>query len=346
MEGLFDDFDDEILSNSDNSNNVSQQIIETEDKPKIKEWLLDNIICKYGTPFKCDEGNDIEYTFESDGLHCNLKFNVQDAKFMNSIPDYVKINKITCNTVEFADFINLPKEIDGTLNIKGCKEKDLNVQLPEKLGVLSLINCKIRSLKGLSNTCKSIEHLCIENCNMFTSFNGIPDNVGFIQLIKCKKIVDLEGIPDTVERIVLVSLPSFESLKGCPNKLSNGLYIQECPYLTTLAYCPSLIMDQCEIHDCMLYQLDMKNTRICGTFKLSNNNLSDLENGPKQIDGSYIVSEPYLAKFKANETIMTNAYNNAEFIYQVRKKYFKGNKNDMPQMNNGVKIVCQYLEDL
>lgn len=73
----------------------------------------------------------------------------------------------------------------------------------------------------------------------------------------------------------------------------------------------------------------MQNTRITGSFKLIYVDVVDLENGPKQIDGDYIVIDKYLKYFKASGTKMTNVYNNAKFIYQVSKKRFKGITKDI-----------------
>lgn len=88
---------------------------------------------------------------------------------------------------------------------------------------------------------------------MFTSFDGIPEEVESMKLSKCKKIVDLQGIPETVNYLSLTSLQSLESLNGCPNKLQNGLYILDCKYLTSLAGSPSLIIGDCEISDSTIY---------------------------------------------------------------------------------------------
>lgn len=230
MEGLFDDFDDETFTND---SDVSQQIIAGEDKPKIKEWLLDHILCMYGTPFKAEEGKDIEFFMEGGELQCDIKINSQSVTFTDEIPDYVKINKIDCGTVMFNYLTNLPREIDGTLHIYKSKLKDFSdIRFPEKIGELNLVDCKLRSLKGLNEYCKHIDQLNLEGCNMFTSFNGIPDEVESMKLLKCNKIKNLIGIPETIDFVELVVLKSFESLEGCPRKLHNGLYISECPQLS------------------------------------------------------------------------------------------------------------------
>ena len=163
-----------------------------------------------------------------------------------------------------------------------------------------------------------------------------------IKLVKCKKIKDLQGIPESVNSIDLVGLSSLESLAGCPKKLDDNLYILECKNLSTLANMPSLILGDCEVRDCFLYQLDMVGCRIVGNFKLINNQLNDLQNGPSQLDSSYIVEDKYLKHLQASETKMTNAYNNAKFIYRVRKKYFIED-NKFPQMDDSVKIEKEYL---
>ena len=344
VEGLFDDFDDDELSIS-NDSNIAQQIIENEDKPKVKQWLLDNIICKYGDPFKAEEGNDIEFFMVDGELHCNLTLKCHTAKLLDNIPDYIKIDKVSCYVLlldGFKSFTNLPKEIDGTLHIYKYMNKELIGDFPENIGELNLTDSKIRSLKNLNNTCNHIQQLYIENCNMLTSFDGIPENVEGIKLVKCKKIQNLEGIPETVNDISLVSLSSFDSLSGCPKKLNDNMYILDCKNLNTLTYSPSLILGNYEVEDCFLYQLDMTNCRICGNFKLVNNQLNDLQNGPYQIDGSYFVKDKYLKRLQATDTKMTNVYNNAKFTYCIKKTYFQED-NTYPLMDDSVKIQKEYI---
>lgn len=344
MEGLFDDFDDEILHSSEDDSEISQQIIECEDKPKIKKWLLEHILCTYGTPFKCEEGKDIEFFMDGGELYCDIKINSLSTTFTDEIPDYVKINKLDCRTVMFNFLTNLPREIDGTLHIYKSKLKDFSdIRFPQKIGELNLVDSKLSSLTGLNDYCKHIDQLNLERCDMFKSFDGIPEEIKSIKLLKCNKIKNLIGIPESVDFLELFVLKSFESLEGCPRKLHNGLYILDCPQLSSLANIADLIIGDVEVQDCLLYQLDMTNCRITGDFKLKNNQLNDLENGPKQIDGSYIIEDKYLSKLNASGTTMTNQYNNAKFIYKVRRNYFKEDKN-FPQMSNSVKIEKEYIK--
>lgn len=344
MEGLFDDdFEDEIVSTDNINNDIANKIIMDEDKPKIKQWLLDNILCKYGDPFKCEEDKDIMFFMDYGELYCDLKFNCYSVTFLNEIPDYIKINKINGGTIIFNSYVNLPKEISGTLFITDYKLKDFSkIEFPEKIDQLNLVDCKIRSLKGLNNTCKHITQLTLERCNMFKSFEGIPDEVNSMKLHTCNKIENLIGIPESIDFMELIQLKTFNSLEGCPKKLKDGLYILECPSLSTLTHIAKLIIGDVEISSCSLYQLDMKGCRITGNFKLSDNHLYDLQNGPSQIDGSYIIQDKYLKKLNASETTMTNVYNNARFIYIVKRKYFIDD-NTFPQMSDEVKVEKEYL---
>lgn len=112
----------------------------------------------YGTPFKCEEDKDINFFIEKGELYCDIKIDSQNVTFTDEIPDYVRINKIDCGTVKFNYLTNLPREIDGTLHIYKSKLKDFSgIKFPQKIGELNLIDCKLRSLKGLNDYCKHID---------------------------------------------------------------------------------------------------------------------------------------------------------------------------------------------
>ena len=159
------------------------------------------------------ENNNIDrnLTFEyiDDILYCNLHFNGYMTVFMSEIPDYVKINKITCKNIKFNSLYNLPKEIDGTMFIVSYNHTKLIGNFPEKIGCLKIWNSKIKSLEGLNDNCVSIESLEIETCNNFQYFMGIPEKVGRISIQECNKLQNLIGLPESVDDIELTDLRKF-----------------------------------------------------------------------------------------------------------------------------------------
>lgn len=99
---------------------------------------------------------DLTFEYIDDILYCNLHFNGYMTVFMSQIPDYVKINKITCKYIKFNSLYNLPKEIDGTMFIDDYKHTKLIGDFPEKIGCLRIWNSKLKSLEGLNDNCVSI----------------------------------------------------------------------------------------------------------------------------------------------------------------------------------------------
>ena len=104
-------------------------------KKKVKEWLRYNIA---SSPENNNIDRNLTFEYIDDILYCNLHFNGYMTVFMSEIPDYVKINKITCKNIKFNSLYNLPKEIDGDMFIDGYNHTKLIGNFPEKIGCLKI----------------------------------------------------------------------------------------------------------------------------------------------------------------------------------------------------------------
>lgn len=318
LENLFDDYDDLIQNNNDNieKDSIGKKIYDEDIKKKVKEWLRYNIA---SSPENNNIDRNLTFEYIDDILYCNLHFNGYMTVFMSEIPDYIKINKITCKNIKFNSLYNLPKEIDGTMFIVSYNHTKLIGNFPEKIGCLKIQNSKIKSLEGLNDHCDSIESLEIEACNNFQYFMGIPENVGRVSIQECNKLQNLIGLPESVDDIELTDLRKFSSLEGCPKELKGDLRITDCKKLLSLKYISSLIIGDCSVTYTGIEHLDMteSNTRVIGDFNVSNNKLVDLSNGPKEIEGNYYCNtNPNLKRLNAQDTVMTghetafHCYNN------------------------------------
>lgn len=318
LENLFDDYDDLIQDDNDNieKDSIGKKITDEDIKKKVKEWLRYNIA---SSPENNNIDRNLTFEYIDDILYCNLHFNGYMTVFMSEIPDYVKINKITCKNIKFNSLYNLPKEIDGDMFIDGYNHTKLIGNFPEKIGCLKIWDSKIKSLEGLNDHCDSIESLEIEACNNFQYFMGIPENVGRVSIQECNKLQNLIGLPESVDDIELTDLRKFSSLEGCPKELKGDLRITDCKKLLSLKYISSLIIGDCSVTYTGIEHLDMteSNTRVIGDFNVSNNKLVDLSNGPKEIEGNYYCNNnPNLKRLNAQDTVMTghetafHCYNN------------------------------------
>ena len=288
LENLFDDYDD-IIQNDNNDiekDSIGKKIYDEDIKKKVKEWLRYNIA---SSPENNNIDRNLTFEYIDDILYCNLHFNDYMTVFMSEIPDYVKINKITCKNIKFNSLYNLPKEIDGTMIIVSYNHTKLIGNFPEKIGCLKIQNSKIKSLEGLNDNCVSIESLVLGACNNFQYFMGIPEKVGRISIQECNKLQNLIGLPESVDDIELTDLRKFSSLEGCPKELKSDLRITDCKKLLSLKYISSLIIGDCSVTYTGIEHLDMaeSKTRIIGDFNVSNNKLVDLSNGPEDVRGNY-----------------------------------------------------------
>lgn len=305
LENLFDDYDDIMQDNNNiEKDSLGKKIYNEDIKVKIKEWLEFNVI------ITLDSDIDYGLTFEyiDNILYCNLQFNSHIITIRSEIPDYVKINKITCNYIKINSLYNLPKEIDGTMIIENYNHTKFIKSFPEKIGRLIIQNSNLKSLEGLNDNCVSIDSLEIESCNNFQYFMGIPDNVYRISIKNCNKLRDLNGLPESVDDIDLTSLRNFSSLEGCPKRLSDDLRIIDCKKLLSLKYISSLIVGDCNVTSTGIEHLDMteSKTAIIGYFNVSHNKLVDLSNGPKEVKGNYIcMYNPKLISLNAEDTFMS-----------------------------------------
>lgn len=160
LENLFDDYDDIIQNDNDDieRDSIGKKIYDDDIKKKVKEWLRYGIATSPGNKnFFNNTDRDLTFEYIDDILYCNLHFNDYMTVFMSAIPDYVKINKITCKYIKFNSLYNLPKEIDGTMFIDDYKHTKLIGDFPEKIGCLRIWNSKLKSLEGLNDNCVSIE---------------------------------------------------------------------------------------------------------------------------------------------------------------------------------------------
>ena len=195
-------------------------------------------------------------------------------------------------------------------------ETKITGPFPQKIKVLC-INCpKLKSLKGLNDSCISIGKLYIDNSLNLQDLTGLPDSVKYLQLTycnfpnlkgcpkqlnvlniqECNKLENLIGCPETIEKIDLLNLENFSSLEGCPKQLDE-LSICGCEKLKSLKYISTLIGK--------------------GGLGVSQSGLVDLSNGPKEIEGNYYCNNnPNLKRLNAQDTVMTghetvfHCYNN------------------------------------
>lgn len=248
LENLFDDYDDLIQDDNDNieKDSIGKKITDEDIKKKVKEWLRYNIA---SSPENNNIDRNLTFEYIDDILYCNLHFNGYMTVFMSEIPDYVKINKITCKDIKFNSLYNLPKEIDGDMFIDGYNHTKLVGDFPEKIGALYIYSSNIKSLEGLNNNCVSIKALTICDCN---------------------NLQDLIGIPESVETMQLSYLKNLSSLKGCPSQL-NSLNIRECAKLKSLKYISPLITGDFTIYHTGLVDLSNGPKEVGGNYNCSHN---------------------------------------------------------------------------
>ncbi len=337
LENLFDDYDDLIQDDNDNieKDSIGKKITDEDIKKKVKEWLRYNIA---SSPENNNIDRNLTFEYIDDILYCNLHFNGYMTVFMSEIPDYVKINKITCKNIKFNSLYNLPKEIDGDMFIDGYNHTKLIGNFPEKIGCLKIWNSKIKSLEGLNDNCDSIESLEIEACNNFQYFMGIPENVGRVSIQECNKLQNLIGLPESVDDIELTDLRKFSSLEGCPKELKGDLRITDCKKLLSLKYISSLIIGDCSVTYTGIEHLDMteSNTRVIGDFNVSNNKLVDLSNGPEDVRGNYDCAyNSKLTCLNAQDTLMSGYKKTFDCTKNRRLKTLQG----LPMMIKGDIIV-------
>lgn len=337
LENLFDDYDDLIQDDNDNieKDSIGKKITDEDIKKKVKEWLRYNIA---SSPENNNIDRNLTFEYIDDILYCNLHFNGYMTVFMSEIPDYVKINKITCKDIKFNSLYNLPKEIDGDMLIDGYNHTKLIGNFPEKIGCLKIWNSKIKSLEGLNDNCDSIESLEIEACNNFQYFMGIPKNVGRVSIQECNKLQNLIGLPESVDDIELTDLRKFSSLEGCPKELKGDLRITDCKKLLSLKYISTLIIGDCSVTYTGIEHLDMteSNTRVIGDFNVSNNKLVDLSNGPEDVRGNYDCAyNSKLSCLNAQDTLMSGYKKTFDCTKNRRLKTLQG----LPMMIKGDIIV-------
>ena len=337
LENLFDDYDDLIQDDNDNieKDSIGKKITDEDIKKKVKEWLRYNIA---SSPENNNIDRNLTFEYIDDILYCNLHFNGYMTVFMSEIPDYVKINKITCKNIKFNSLYNLPKEIDGDMFIDGYNHTKLIGNFPEKIGCLKIWDSKIKSLEGLNDHCDSIESLEIEACNNFQYFMGIPENVGRVSIQECNKLQNLIGLPESVDDIELTDLRKFSSLEGCPKELKGDLRITDCKKLLSLKYISSLIIGDCSVTYTGIEHLDMteSNTRVIGDFNVSNNKLVDLSNGPEDVRGNYDCAyNSKLTCLNAQDTLMSGYKKTFDCTKNRRLKTLQG----LPMMIKGDIIV-------
>lgn len=337
LENLFDDYDDLIQNDNDNieKDSIGKKITDEDIKKKVKEWLRYNIA---SSPENNNIDRNLTFEYIDDILYCNLHFNGYMTVFMSEIPDYIKINKITCKNIKFNSLYNLPKEIDGDMFIDGYNHTKLIGNFPEKIGCLKIWNSKIKSLDGLNDNCAFIESLEIETCNNFQYFMGIPENVGRVSIQECNKLQNLIGLPESVDDIELTDLRKFSSLEGCPKELKGDLRITDCKKLLSLKYISSLIIGDCSVTYTGIEHLDMteSNTRVIGDFNVSNNKLVDLSNGPEDVRGNYDCAyNSKLTCLNAQDTLMSGYKKTFDCTKNRRLKTLQG----LPMMIKGDIIV-------
>ena len=303
LENLFDDYDD-VFQDDTEYEPIIKHLLK-EDVEKAIKWIRNNIsLIDFDDIVDDDIDEYVTITVDDDNYYqLNLEIVDYEIKFENPIPDYVRINKIKGCCATFSSSDNLPKEIEGTLQIKSNEIK-FNGPFPSRLDALQVECPKLKSLKGLNDSCASIDYVCINNCKNLQNLTGLPDSVNYLSLKDCnlsnlkgcsKQLKKLEieycdnlenliGLPESVDDIKLSYLGNFSSLEGCPAQL-NELRIRKAFKLKSLKYISPLI------------------TRF---FSVWYTGLVDLSNGPKEVGGDYYcIDNPNLKCLNAQDTVMT-----------------------------------------
>ena len=301
LENLFDDYDD-IFQDDTEYEPITKHLLK-DDVEKAIKWVRNNISLIDFDDIVDDDIDEYVTITVDDDYQLNLEIVDYEIKFENPIPDYVRINKIKGCCATFSSSDNLPKEIEGTLQIKSNEIK-FNGLFPSRLDALYIECPKLKSLKGLNDSCASIYYVRIDGCKNLQDLTGLPDSVNYLLLKDCnflnlkgcpKQLKKLEidycdnlenliGLPESVDNIELSYLGNFSSLEGCPAQL-NELRIRNAFKLKSLKYISPLI------------------TRF---FSVQYTGLVDLSNGPKEVGGNYYcIDNPNLKCLNAQDTVMT-----------------------------------------
>ena len=301
LENLFDDYDD-VFQDDTEYEPITKHLLKDDVEIAIK-WIRNNIsLIDFDDIVDDDIDEYVTITVDND-YQLNLEIVDYEIKFENPIPDYVRINKIKGCCATFSSSDNLPKEIEGSLQIKSNEIK-FNGLFPSKLDALYIECPKLKSLEGINDSNISIDYVTINDCKNLQDLTGLPDSVNYLSLKDCnflnlkgcpKQLKKLEidycdnlenliGLPESVDNIELSYLGNFSSLEGCPAQL-NELRIRNAFKLKSLKYISPLI------------------TRV---FSVQYTGLVDLSNGPKEVEGDYCcIDNPNLKCLNAQDTVMT-----------------------------------------
>ena len=227
----------------DNENTLLDK---TDIKSKIEQWLE-----KYKDPYKIinykinnDNTIDCErITIDESYKHRN-KF-ISEFKF-EGFPDYIRFNKVKFfeidNPVFFKDenCQGFPKEC-YYMTLKSLRFKHLNIPTEKITGVLKIcycsqlesINTKLNSLddlilnelyelKSLQNIVKNdINMITLRRLSSLTSLNGLPDKIGYLDIIDCYKLWDLKGCPRKIKTFHTIGFSVDKEFADGLRKINN-----------------------------------------------------------------------------------------------------------------------------
>lgn len=313
LESLFDDEQDDILDDD-----TLSEIVQKTNEEDIIKWFTENTsnrISNYQIKFEKGKNIFFEYDNIEDYSKTNVIIKIGGMTQFNinkTVPKNIHIISINAGLVTFnnVDLTNMCDKVEGDLLIQNCNDiiDFNNVGFPKEVtGEFILQDCdNIISFEGLKEKCCYLQSIEIKKCNKLISTKGIPEIDSFI-VFKCDSFKKLEDFPEETDYISLFKLPEFSSLKGISKKVKQGLYLSNCPKLKTLKYSPKFVGTSYEVLKCGLVKLEMQdsNCKVVGTFDITGNKLTTLENGPKEVTYHYKARENNLIKLNANNTTVS-----------------------------------------
>lgn len=130
-----------------------------------------------------------------------------------------------------------PQIVYGTFRLGDCTNLTTLEGAPQKVfGDFIISNCNIKTFEGGPKYVKG--DIQIDVCTNFTHFgNSLDVGKGYSKsIIKCyclPKFDSFDGLPNSVRRLILLKCPSLESLEGCPTDIER-LEIYKCPNLKSI----------------------------------------------------------------------------------------------------------------
>lgn len=203
---------------------------------------------------------------------------MSDLNDINKICELYKIKDYTINSDGSID-------VDSDVRLFNSYLTELPLIFNEVYGSFHCGSNQLTSLKGCP---KLVTNNFYCNDNLLTNLEHAPIKVGGVFDCSENKLTSLKGCPDKTKDFYC-SDNNLKNLNGAPNEI-NGDFYCEANFLTTLKYSPQ---------------------NITGDFKVSFNDLTNLENVPNcsnlYLDNNKITSlKSNKAKIKENIYLMDN----------------------------------------